>query len=184
VVHELTAVPSADAIVVDETITHHGPILRGLDRLGPGGSYSGFVGGLGTGLGTALGVKAAHPQRSVICTIADGSFNDNPVTPSLGYAQEHRAPIMIVLFNNLGHLSQQSEIPKYYPGGYAERAGNYSGTSIQPAVEYAALAPIFGGYGETVNEPSEVRNALQRGFARLAQGQTVLLDMRLVPVPS
>ena len=184
VVHEMNQILPADAIVVDETITHHEPIMRGLDRLGVGGYYSGFVGGLGTGLGTALGVKTANPNRPVIMVIGDGSFNYNPITPALGFAQEHKTPIMIVLFNNQGYLSQQQEIPKYYPQGFAVKAHNFSGTSIQPCPEYAGLATLFGGYGEKVETPGAIRPAFERGLAALAKGQLVLLDLRLVPVPA
>src|SRR6266480_1795118 len=49
---------------------------------------------------SALGVKAAHPERPVVALIGDGSFNYNPVTAAFGAAQEHRLPILIVLFNN------------------------------------------------------------------------------------
>jgi len=183
IAHELNALLPADAVVVDETITHRMDILNELDRLGPGGFFAGSIGGLGTGLGTALGVKAAHPDKTVITTIGDGSFNYNPVLASLGFAQEYRMPIMIVLFDNQGYLSQQAEIPKYYPGGFAVKAQKYAGTSIKPTPEYAGLAPLFGGYGERVDEPGQVRAALQRGLKAVKEGKFALLDVRLAPVP-
>jgi acetolactate synthase I/II/III large subunit len=91
-----------EAAVVDETITHRLDIHRHLEDLAPGSFYEGAYGGLGTGLGTALGVKAAAPDRTVIALIGDGSFNYNPVLAALGACQEHRMPMLIVLFNNAG----------------------------------------------------------------------------------
>ena len=183
VAHELNQIMPADAIFVDETITTHGTLLAGLDRVGLGGYFQGAVGGLGTGLGTALGVKDANPKRPVICLIGDGSFNYNPVVAALGYAQEHDTPIMIVIFNNHGYLSQQSGIPHYYPDGHAVKSGNYSGTAIKPGPDYASLAPIYGGYGERVEKPAQVRAALQRGLKAVGEGKLALLDMRLAPTP-
>jgi acetolactate synthase-1/2/3 large subunit len=180
VAHELNQLLSGDIVLVDETITTRAPLVNVLHRLQT--FYSGAIGGLGTGLGTALGVKAAHPEKTVICTIGDGTLNYNPVTAGLGCAQEHGLPIMIVVFNNRGYRSQQEGIPHYYPDGHAVKAGNYSGTSITPNPEYAALAPIFGGYGEKVENPEDVREAFERGLKAVASGQLALLDIRLAPI--
>ena len=183
VVHELNQVLPPDVMIVDETITHREAILQGLDRLAAGAYYGGFIGGLGTGIGTALGVKAANPGRPVIALIGDGAFHYNPVPAGLGFAQEYGMPIMIILFNNHGYLSQQSELPKYYPQGFAVRAGKFAGTSITPSPDYAALARVFDGYGEKVEAPGEVRAAIERGLKAIGSGKLALIDMRLVPVP-
>src|SRR5439155_671976 len=82
-----------------------------------------------TGLPTALGIKAAHPERAVVALIGDGSFNYNPVTAAFGAAQEHRLPILIVLFNNSGYLSQKSGVPQHYPEGWAVKSQTFVGTS-------------------------------------------------------
>jgi acetolactate synthase-1/2/3 large subunit len=182
VVGELNELLPADALIVDETITHRMEINRFLDRLSPGRYFSGAYGGLGTGLGTALGVKAAAPDRTVINLIGDGSFNYNPVLAGLGFCQEHTMPILIVLFNNAGYLSQKSGIPHHYPEGYAVKSNTFVGTSITPSPDYAAIARAFGGYGEKVDDPGQVRPALQRGLQAVAKGQLALLDMTLEPI--
>ena len=180
--HELNQVLPADALVVEETITHRLAIQRYLDKVKAGEFFSGAYGGLGTGLGTALGVKAAAPERPVLALIGDGSFNYNPVLATLGCAQEHGLPILIVLFNNHGYLSQKSGLPKYYPEGWAMRTKTFVGTSITPAPDYAAVARAFDGYGEKVEEPEDVRPALERGLKALANGQVALIDIWLEPV--
>jgi acetolactate synthase-1/2/3 large subunit len=184
VAHEINQLMPADVIYVDETITTHGNLLAAMDKVALGGYIQGAVGGLGTGLGTALGAKAGHPKRPVVCMIGDGSFNYNPVVGALGCAQEHNLPLMFIIFNNYGYQSQQGEIPHFYPGGHTVTSGNFkaSGTAIKPNPDYAALAPIYGGYGEKVEKPGEVRAALERGLKALSEGKLVLLDMRLKPV--
>jgi acetolactate synthase-1/2/3 large subunit len=182
VVYELNQALPSDALVVEETITHRPAIHRHLDNLRPGSFFSGSYGGLGTGLGTALGVKAAAPERPVLTLIGDGSFNYNPVLASLGFAQEYGTPILIVLFNNRGYLSQKSGLPRYYPEGWAMRTKTFVGTSITPSPDYAAIARAFEGYGERVEEPGEVRPALERGLKAIAGGQVALIDIWLEPV--
>lgn len=180
--HELNEVLPPDAVLVDETITHRLDLLRLLERLGPGGFYEASFGGLGVGLGIALGVKQADPARTVVCTIGDGAFHYNPVPASFGAAQEHRLPILVILFNNAGYLSQKTDVAKYYPQGQAVKTGRFAGTSIVPPPDYAALARAYGGFGERVESPREVRAALERGFDAVAQGRLALLDVVLKPV--
>jgi acetolactate synthase-1/2/3 large subunit len=184
VVHELNQVLPPDAVVVDETITHRLDIHRLLDRLQPGSFFSGCYGGLGTGLGTALGVKAAAPARTVVSVIGDGSFNYNPVLAALGASQEHGMPILIVLFDNSGYLSQKSGVVRHYPDGWAVQSNTFVGTSIAPRPDYPAIARAFGGHGELVEEPGQVRPALERGLSAVASGRVALVAMALQPINS
>ena len=182
VAHELSQVLPADAMVVEETITHRLAIHRYLDGLKPGSFFAGCIGGLGTGLATALGVKAANPKRPVVCLIGDGSFSYDPAPAAYGAAQEHNLPFLTIMFNNQGYLSQKSGIPRYYPGGWAVKSNNFSGLHIAPCPEYSLLIKAFDGYGEKVEEPAEVRKAIERGLRAVAGGQSALLDIRLKPV--
>ena len=179
VTYELSQVIPPDAIVVEETITHRLSIHRYLDMLKPGSFFAGCIGGLGTGTGTALGVKAANPKRPVLCLIGDGAFNYDPGLAALGVCQEHNLPIMIVLYNNYGYHSQKSGVPRFFPDGFAVKNQDFIGISINPSPDYAMIARAFEGYGEKVEEPSEVHAALQRGLKALAGGQMALIDVRL-----
>jgi len=180
--HELNAVLPEDAVVVNETITHRLPLHQQLERLGPGSHFEASYGGLGVGLGLALGVKCAQPQRTVVATMGDGAFHYNPVVASFGAAQEHRLPIFVVLFNNAGYLSQKTDVGNYYPQGNAMKSGKAIGTTIGPMPDYTLLARAYGGVGEVVEKPGEVRPALLRGLAAVQKGQLALLDVRLKPV--
>ena len=179
VTYELAQVIPADAMVVEETITHRLSIHRYLDMLKPGTFFAGCIGGLGTGTGTALGVKAANPKRPVLCLIGDGAFNYDPGLAALGVCQEHNLPIMIVLYNNYGYHSQKSGVPRFFPNGFAVKNQDFIGISINPSPDYAMIARAFDGYGEKVEDPSEVRAALQRGLKAVAAGQMALIDIRL-----
>jgi len=180
--HELNAVLPESAIVVDETITHKHEVQRQLERLGGGGFISASYGGLGVGIATALGAKAAHPGRTVAVTIGDGAFFYNPVVASFGAAQELKLPLLVVLFNNAGYLSQKTDVVREYPEGWAVRTRQFAGLSIAPRPDYPALSRAFGGYGEAVERPAEVRAALERGLDAVAEGKLALIEMVLAPI--
>jgi len=180
--HELNAVMPADSILVNETISHRGEICRLVDRLKPGGFVESSYGGLGMGLGTALGVKNAHPGKPVVLAIGDCSFYYNPVVAAFGACQELKLPLLVVLFDNQGYFSQKNDVVREYPNGWAVRTNKFAGTSITPMPDYAMLAKAFGGHGEKVEKPRDVRAALARGFKAVAKGQLALVHLVLAPV--
>jgi acetolactate synthase-1/2/3 large subunit len=182
VMHELNALLPRDAIVVDETITHRIDMHRQLDRLEPGDFFEASYGGLGMGLGTALGIKAAHPARPVTVLIGDGAFHYNPVMASFGAAQEHGLPLLVVLFDNSGYLSQKGDVVHEFPHGHAVKSGRFVGTSISPRPDYPLLARAYGGWGERVESPHDLREVLARGLAAAAGGQLALVHVVLAPV--
>jgi acetolactate synthase-1/2/3 large subunit len=181
-VHQLNQLLPQDAIIVNETISHRGDIARLLDRLPTGGLYEASYGGLGMGLGTALGVKYAHRDRTIVMLIGDGSFYYNPVLAAFGACQEHALPMLVVMFDNAGYFSQKGDVVREFPQGWAVRTNKFAGTSILPRPDYAALARAFGGYGEQVEAPREVRGALERGLQAVSKGQLALINLVLDPV--
>ncbi|MBI4627802.1 MAG: hypothetical protein HY729_03750, partial [Candidatus Rokubacteria bacterium] len=179
VCHALNAVLPADAIVVEETITHRQAIVRHLDRLGRGAFFGGQSGGLGVGLGLALGIKCAAPARPVVLLAGDGSLNYNPVLAALGFSQEYGLPILTVVFNNRGYLSMKRGVPALYPEGWAVRTDTFLGSAIAPSPAYAMLAPVFGGHGEAVDDPRELRPALARALEAVRAGRSAIVDVVL-----
>lgn len=182
IAQELNAVLPPDAIVVNETISHRGDIMKRLDKLGPGSFFEASYGGLGMGTGTALGVKNAHPDRPVVLLIGDGSLYYNPVPAAFGACQEHGLAMLVVLFDNAGYFSQKNDVVREYPDGWAVKTNKFIGTSITPRPDYALLAKAFGGTGEKVEKPGEVRAALERGLAAAKQGRLALVHMVLEPI--
>ncbi len=125
----------------------------------------GWAGAFGTGLPTALGVKLARPDDVVVCVIGDGAFNYNPIPACLGLAQQYRVPVLVIICNNQGYVSQEWNLYKYFPSGYALRENNKYGRVIEPTPDYAALAPAFGAHGECVTEPAQLAPAIERALA-------------------
>jgi acetolactate synthase-1/2/3 large subunit len=180
IAHELSEVLPDDAILVDETITHRLDVVRLHERAGAGSFFEASYGGLGVGLGLALGVKHAQPDRPSSAT--GGSAFHATRSSVAGAAQEHRLPVLVVLFDNAGYRSQKGDVETYFPRGAAVQTGRFAGTSIAPRPDYVMLARAFGGTGERVERPGDVRLALQRGLEAAASGQLALVHMVLAPV--
>jgi acetolactate synthase-1/2/3 large subunit len=104
------------------------------------------------------------------------------VAGSFGAAQEHGLPILVVLFDNAGYRSQKGDVATYFPGGLAVQTDRFAGTSIAPRPDYVMLARAYGGTGERVERPADVRPALQRGLEAVAGGRLALVHMVLPPV--
>ena len=100
--------------------------------------------------------------------------------------REHRGMTQAQLAATAGinavYLSQKTDIAIHFPKGRAVRTRNFTGTSIAPRPDYAMLMQAYGGQGEVVEKPAEVRPALLRGLAAIARGQAALIDMRLAAI--
>ena len=162
---------------VNETIVHGSTILRHLEWSQPQ-TYFRANGGLGVGLGTALGVKLAKPDQPVVALMGDGSFLYNPVIQSFGVSTEEKLPILIVIFNNGKYSAMQSSHLDFYPQGIAAATGIHYGVNIT-GPNYAQLVEPFGGHGERVEDPGQLKPALERALAALSAGKLALLDVVL-----
>jgi acetolactate synthase-1/2/3 large subunit len=169
------------SVIVDEIIAQVPAMIRHLFRARDFTHIRGWAGALGTGLPTALGVKLGRPDDVVVCVIGDGAFNYNPVPACLGLAQQYRVPVLVIICNNQGYVSQEWNLYKYFPSGYALRDNNPYGRVIEPTPDYSGLAPVFGGHGECVSEPAQLEPAIRRAIAAVQGGKLALLDVRLEP---
>ena len=90
-------------------------------------------------------------------------------------------PILIVVCNNRGLVSQSWNIHKYYPHGAAVTSNKFLGPDITPTPAYAALAAAYGGHGETVADASQLDAAIGRCLAAMKDGRFAVLDVLCEP---
>ena len=100
------------------------------------------LGCIGHGVAFALAGACARPGTQVVWLVGDGSFGFNAM--ELDTAARFKLPITTVIMNNLGWSGQ------WVPLGVRH---------------YERLAPGFDGIGEFVEEPSQLRPALERALA-------------------
>jgi acetolactate synthase I/II/III large subunit len=178
VVSVLRDLLDADALVIDETITHSRTIARHLLASSPG-RYSYVQGGLGQGLGVALGAKLAVGNRVVALTVGDGSWLYNPVLPGLMASAQYRLPLLVVVFNNGKYLSMKLNHLRSYPDGAAARTGNFLGVDLSAQPDVAATAVGAGAAGFTVAETAQLAPVLGKAIATVRGGQTAVVNVLL-----
>jgi thiamine pyrophosphate-dependent acetolactate synthase large subunit-like protein len=119
---------------------------------------------LGMGLGLAMGAKLAKPDKLCINFWGDAAIGFTGM--DFETAVRERIPILSCLMNNNSMAIELKVMPisteKY-------RATDISGN-------YADMAKAFGGYGERITEPSEIKAAIQRGIEQTKQGRPALLE--------
>jgi len=120
-------------------------------------------GSMANALPQAIGAQVAYPDRQVISLSGDGGLA--MLMGELLTLGQHELPVKIVLFNNhtLGMVELEMEVGGYPHHGCELRNPNF-----------AALAEAVGLEGIRVEDPEEVRPALER---LLRSGGPALIDV-------
>ena len=167
----------ADAIYVEETITHSGLLQQHLPWSQPQ-SFFRAGGGLGQGLGTALGVRLGAGKRPVAALVGDGSFLYNPVVQALGASKASGLPILVIVCNNGQYRAMQTGHLHHYPDGVAQEAEIWHGVAID-GPDYAELGKPFGFHGQKVEKPAELPEAIRSAMRAVDDGRTAILNVVL-----
>ena len=121
---------------------------------------SGVFGTMGVGLPLGVGAKAAQPNKQVIVLHGDGSFGLNAM--EFDTAVRHNIPVLVVISLN---------------GGWtADPTGEKPGRDLGYA-RYDQIAQTLGGHGEYVENPDDIRPALERAAAATAEGKPALVNV-------
>jgi acetolactate synthase-1/2/3 large subunit len=114
----------------------------------------GFWGAMGFGLPGAMAAKLVYPDRKVACVTGDGCFL--MASADFATAVEHGINPLIIILND----RQYGMIVGMQRNAY----GRVSNTALD-GPDFVAFARSFGGDGMRVDEPEQMRAALERGFA-------------------
>jgi acetolactate synthase-1/2/3 large subunit len=164
-----------DAIIVDETIVHARLVRDHALCQGPFDFYR-APSGLGQAMGYALGIKMALPKRPVVVTIGDGTFLYNPMPAALAFADEHKLPLLILVFNNAKYAAMQYYHDKFYPLGAAMTAKDYYGVELK-GLRYENATAMIDGYSSRAETPAELKAALAQAQKSLAAGKSAIINM-------
>lgn len=136
--------------------------------------FNAGMGHLGFGHPFANSLKIAFPNRQVVNVTGDGAFGFT--LQELDTALRHGLNVVHVIHNDgaWGMCKFGQEILF----GSADRLDQVFGRT-----DYAQIAKGFGCYGETVEEPNEIKPALRRA---LDSGKPAVLDIkvRFIPHPA
>ena len=126
---------------------------------------SGGLGTMGFGMPAAIGVQLAHPDAQVACITGEASFI--MCVQELSTALQYKTPIKIINLNNryMGMVRQWQEF------SYESR---YSHSYVDALPDFVKLAESFGHIGVRVEDPKQVKPALEKAFK--LKDRTVFLD--------
>ena len=175
----INQVVDQDTIVMDECVTNTGSVATYVERNQPGTFYKSGGSALGWGLGASLGAKLAAPDKTVIATLGDGAFIYGCPTSTLWAADVHHVPFMAIIYNNQIHYATKRSLEVGYPDSYSAKTNRWIGMELGPSVDFAMLARSCRAYGETVEDPSEIIPALERGLEQVRGGRVAVLDVRI-----
>jgi acetolactate synthase-1/2/3 large subunit len=119
---------------------------------------------LGSGLGYAMGAKLAKPDKLCINVWGDAAIGFTGM--DFETAVRERIPILSILLNNFSMAIELKVMPV--------STEKYRSTDISG--DYAAMARAFGGYGERVEQPTDIVPAIKRGIEATKKGQPALLE--------
>jgi acetolactate synthase-1/2/3 large subunit len=119
---------------------------------------------LGYGLGLAMGAKLACPDKLCINVWGDAAIGFTGM--DFETAVRERLPILSILLNNSAMAIELDVMPI--------ATDRFRSTDISG--DYAAFARALGGYGERVERPEDIADAIRRGIAATEAGQPALIE--------
>ena len=124
--------------------------------------------GLGWGAGAALGAKLARPERSVIAVLGDGAYMfSNPAAVHHASAL-HELPALFVVMNNSMWGAVERSTRAMYADGRAAKSNDPPFIRLKQLPAFERLCEAAGGYGERVEDPAALPDALERALAVVA----------------
>jgi acetolactate synthase-1/2/3 large subunit len=129
----------------------------------------GAAGALGWGLGTSLGLKAAAPDKLVICTVGDGAYMFGNPIPAHYVAKAEGLPILTVIFNNQMWGAVKRNTREVYPQGYAARSNREPLTYFDAEMRFEKAVEAADGYGERVSDPAQLPKAIERALGAVVR---------------
>jgi acetolactate synthase-1/2/3 large subunit len=134
------------------------------------------AGYLGWGLGAALGMKLARPDATIIATVGDGCYLFGVPSACHLVSETYGLPVLIIIYNNRSYFAVKRANRIIHPEGWASRTGRYPLSELPSKARYEKVCEAFGGYGERVESPDQVAQALERALhaVRVEKRQAVL----------
>ena len=174
--YELAQALPDDAIVADEAITSRGSLLQAVEPSEPGSYYAIRGGALGWAMPGALGIKLANPDRPVVAVVGDGA--SMYTVQALWTAARYNIPVTYAICNNRSYRILKVNMDVYLRGMLedAERSSEYVGMDFATALPLAELAQAMGVAGQNVEDPAELRPALE---SAIASGQPSVINVSI-----
>lgn len=161
---ELSEYFPKDGIVFDEALTNSPELCRYLTPTTVGNYFQTRGGSLGVGIPGAIGAKIANPDKAVIGFTGDGG--SMYTIQSLWTAAHHKIDVNFVVCNNHSYRILKMNILQYWrEQGIAEHDFPASFDIHQPYIQFADLAQSLGVASVRVEQPDQIRPAIEQALA-------------------
>jgi acetolactate synthase I/II/III large subunit len=170
---------SEDALIVTEVVTHSRVVAEHLRPSRPGSVLHHGGGSLGWSGGAAVGAKLAHPERTVVSLVGDGSFLLSVPASALWVQRRYGTPALTIIYDNRGWAGPKFSTLQVHPEGAAAAADDFH-VSFEPAADLPAVALAAGaGFGATVSDPGKLPQVLKDALAVTQGGQSAVVSVQL-----
>jgi 2-hydroxyacyl-CoA lyase 1 len=115
---------------------------------------AGSYGTMGVGMGFAIAAAVVHPDRPIVAVEGDSGFGFSGM--EVETMCRYKLPIKIVMLNNGGIGGGMDELPTDKP---------IPVSILTPRARYDLMMEAFGGKGILVEDPKDLRNALDEAMA-------------------
>ncbi len=115
---------------------------------------AGSYGTMGVGMGFAIAAATVHPDRPIVAVEGDSGFGFSGM--EVETMCRHKMPVKIVLLNNGGIGGGMDELPTDKP---------IPVSILTPRARYDLMMEAFGGKGILVEDPKDLRSALDDAMA-------------------
>ena len=138
--------------------------------------------GVGHGVGMAIGAAFGDPQamsQPVLALMGDSGMGLAGM--DFETALRYHLPIVYIVTENNGWVGSMRF--SHY-GLKWEALGEQDreyGQECLPGIRYDKLTEVFGGHGEHVERPDEIRPALERACRAAEQGTTAIVNVKMDP---
>ncbi|HET7328873.1 MAG TPA: thiamine pyrophosphate-binding protein [Nocardioidaceae bacterium] len=153
--HEINEFLTEDSIYVcdgGDVVTFAGGVVQ---PKAPGHWLDpGPLGTIGVGVPFVMAAKKAFPQKEVVALFGDGSF------ALTGFDFDTLVRFNLPFIGVIGNNSSMNQIRYGQEQKYGKDRGRVGNTLKD--IKYSEFAKMFGGYGEEVYDPNEIRPAMQR----------------------
>jgi acetolactate synthase I/II/III large subunit len=121
--------------------------------------------GLGWGAGAALGVKLARPDSPVMAVLGDGAYMFSNPAAVHHAAMLHELPVLFIVMNNRMWGAVQRSTLAMYPDGMASKSNQPPFVHLRNLPAFEKFCEAAGGYGERVEDPAALPDALARAMS-------------------
>ena len=160
-VREMDKLLGHDVLIVNESPTTKDILMSNFTFTPPRSYFSNSSGGyLGWGLGAAIGAQLASPKRRVVACLGDGSTMFG--IQGFWTLAKYRVPLLVIVFNNRAYMAVKNQFR-----GAEEKvrlAAQLGADLVGPDLNFARLAQCFGVFGQRVERPEEIEQALKRAL--------------------